>query len=1226
MSADHSSDDRDPVERLAEDFVARHRRGDQPSPAEYADRHPQLADRIHALFPALLLMEHHKPGALDQSDSAEELGVAVAPLVQLGDYRIIREVGRGGMAIVYEAEQESLGRHVALKVLLGHSRLDPRQTARFQREARAAARLHHTNIVPVYGVGEHDGVHYYVMQFIAGQALDEVLREVRRLRRQGLTAGPHEHDRPRSSRDGTIGASATDVARDLLTGRFALGPPMPRDSSPASASDQSPDGAAPDHGNTEIERRTRDVVTAPTDGIVTSVPTPVRGDASSLSGSSRHYFRGVARIGVQVAEALQYAHAQGVLHRDIKPSNLLLDLHGAVWVADFGLAKINDQADLTHPGDVVGTWRYMAPERFRGVSDARSDVYGLGLTLYELLALHPAFEGSSREELIQQIAFRSPLRPRKLNAEVPRDLETIVLKAIEREPAERYQSAGDLAEDLRWFLEDRPIRARRCGPAERAWRWARRNPAVASLSTSVALLVAALAIGSTLAAVWLNAERNRAVDHLWVAYVDRAHAGRSSREAGQRFASLDVLSAAAKMRITDELRNEAIACLPLVDLGRVRRFATLPHEDDGFNVDHALERYALGDSEGNVSVRRVADGREIVRLPKGGGANLRLDFSPDGRYLSAVYAVRGVGSCILWDIGGRVPRKVIEHDDYLGYFSAYSRRLAVRLSESAVGVYDPATGELWKRLTVAPLSYIGEFHPDGQKVVLVDKSPRTLRLLDVERGEEVWSHSFDAAIEVVAWRGDGRLLAASGRDHRVYVWDMVTDRLQSVLEGHQNAVVGLRFTHAGNLLVSSAWDGTTRVWDPVRGTALLTVKAGLVQIGPDDRQVVLREQETQAAIWELADGRECRALHHAMVGNRTPRPESWGPHMLDFSPDGRLLASSDTDGIQLWDSPTGNPVAHLPISGVGASARFSPDGLQLLTIFESSDPALRLWPLEARGPGTDGGLRIGPPRSLSATNGLYSVHYFWDSTGRYVIAGDVGGTAAAIVDVATGAEVARVGPHLGLDQCPISPDGRWVATATWKRKDVKVWEVATGRLAWQWPCDSAKVAFSPDGRWLAVIAFPTPECRLWHVGSWQLGRVIQVSQSALSMAFSRDGRLFAIDDSGRIRLFDPQSGREIATLDDGDSAHFFCLAFSPDGTQLAAGRDHIIHLWDLRRIREQLAARGLDWNSAPYPPPGRRPAPGRVTLVRSGEDEPHSVPIGPAPSGIELSATTTRSK
>src|SRR5262249_39606373 len=182
MSADPSSDDRDPVERLAEEFVASHRRGECPSPAEYVERHPQWADRILALFPALLLMEHHKPETSDQGDSSEDAVARAARLERLGDDRIIREVGRGGMGVVYEAEQESLGRHVALKVLPGYARLDPKLRERFRREARAAARLHHTNIVPVFGVGEDDGCHYYVMQLIQGQGLDEALRELRHLR------------------------------------------------------------------------------------------------------------------------------------------------------------------------------------------------------------------------------------------------------------------------------------------------------------------------------------------------------------------------------------------------------------------------------------------------------------------------------------------------------------------------------------------------------------------------------------------------------------------------------------------------------------------------------------------------------------------------------------------------------------------------------------------------------------------------------------------------------------------------------------------------------------------------------------------------------------------------------------------------------------------------------------------------------------------------------------
>jgi WD40 repeat protein len=219
--------------------------------------------------------------------------------------------------------------------------------------------------------------------------------------------------------------------------------------------------------------------------------------------------------------------------------------------------------------------------------------------------------------------------------------------------------------------------------------------------------------------------------------------------------------------------------------------------------------------------------------------------------------------------------------------------------------------------------------------------------------------------------------------------------------------------------------------------------------------------------------------------------------------------------------------------------------------------------------------------------------------------GDAVHAQAIVLDLARPAEVARLGPHRGLNQFRISPDGRWVATATWKGSDVKLWEVATGRLAWQLPCDSAYVNFSPDGRWLAAIEFPKPECRLRHAGSWQPGPTIRVSATFNVVAFTRAGRLLAIDDGGRVRLVDPDSGREVATLDagTGSSTGFFCMAFSPDGTRLTAGRDHVIHLWDLRRIREQLAPLDLDWDWPSYPPPVPHLAPGRVVIVARPRDD-----------------------
>src|SRR5262249_50231709 len=310
MSADHSSAERDPVERLAEEFVARHRRGECPSPAEYAERHPQWAERIHALFPALLLLEHHKPGVSDPGHSPEEASGA-SPLMQLGDVRIIREVGWGGMGVVYEAEQESLGRGVALKVLAPQGLRDSKLRRRFHREARAAARLHHTNIVPVFGVGESDGRHYYVMQFIPGLGLDAVLKELKRLR------GPCPEQQVSAVPAGGGSAAATEVARSLMAGGV---PPPPAPFPP-------PGGTAPPA-----------LAPAPSSSVVL----PGQSGQSSATDSAGQYARSVALVGVQVAEALDYAHRQGVLHRDIKPSNLLLDGRGTVWVTDFGLAKATD--------------------------------------------------------------------------------------------------------------------------------------------------------------------------------------------------------------------------------------------------------------------------------------------------------------------------------------------------------------------------------------------------------------------------------------------------------------------------------------------------------------------------------------------------------------------------------------------------------------------------------------------------------------------------------------------------------------------------------------------------------------------------------------------------------------------------------------------------------------------------------------------------------------------
>ncbi len=534
------------LNQLAEEFAARYRRGERPSLQEYVDLHPALADDIREYFPAMAEMEQAKD---DRREVVPPPARGPLPaLERLGDFRILREIGHGGMGVVYEAEQVSLGRRVALKVLPQRLLVDDRTKQRFEREAKAAARLHHTNIVPVFGVGEHDGLPYYVMQFIQGLGLDEVLEELEKLQPGGK---PGEHSsRPSAGqlRVSRRDVTAVEVARSLMTGAFVPLAGAETDEEEGTVADITVDHAAtaepagPRASATPSAGRLSDKFTLSSSSLV-------------LPGSSRQagrkppsYWQSVARIGLQVADALDYAHKQGIQHRDIKPSNLLLDTRGTVWVTDFGLAKADDQQNLTHTGDVLGTLRYMPPEAFEGRSDARGDIYSLGLTLYELIAMRPAFDEKDRNRLIKEVTSSEPPRLDRLNREVPRDLVTVIHKAIDRDPAHRYTSSDELAADLQRFLDDEPVLARRQTQAERYIRWARRNPVIATLGGVLTFVLVAVTVAALLAAGHFNRLR-----------LHEAQTAQSERAAQRRGACA---GAAERARLAaDESRGRAEAAL-----------------------------------------------------------------------------------------------------------------------------------------------------------------------------------------------------------------------------------------------------------------------------------------------------------------------------------------------------------------------------------------------------------------------------------------------------------------------------------------------------------------------------------------------------------------------------------------------------------------------------------------------------------------------------------------
>ena len=438
----------------------------------------ELQDAIQAVKRIKL-----KPEAVDHP---VKLGSGSVP--KIDDYQILRQIGKGGMGVVFEARQISLDRQVALKLLSTQFVNSGMALMRFQREAKSAAALHHSNIVPVFDIGECNGHHYYAMQLIQGKTLREIIAEMRQVRE--ASAPDDESYLVASSivngvfsNDKTAGDLAND---DGLDETIDIDQVESKGSKPNQISFDRSDATIP------IKKPMSEAETS-------KISVAMDDTARSTSAARKGFFHEVAMVGRQVANALAYAHRNGVIHRDIKPSNLLMDLQGNVWVADFGLAK-TDEEDLTRTGDVIGTMRYMSPERFSGTCTESADIYALGVTLYELALLKPGFQQSDYLKLMDAIANKEPTKPSQVDPSIPADLETIILKSIEKDPRRRYTSAEDMSDDLLRFAEGRPINARHVSVGERAWIWAKRNPAISTLATVLVVGGLATIVSAVIAA------------------------------------------------------------------------------------------------------------------------------------------------------------------------------------------------------------------------------------------------------------------------------------------------------------------------------------------------------------------------------------------------------------------------------------------------------------------------------------------------------------------------------------------------------------------------------------------------------------------------------------------------------------------------------------------------------------------------------------------------------
>jgi len=1011
------------LNRVLEEIAGCYRRGEHPSLQVYLERYPDLADDLGELFPAMAEIEQVK------EDRREKQGSPMPALRQLGDYRILREVGHGGMGIVYEAEQESLGRRVALKVLLSHTLLEARQVQRFQREARTAARLHHTNIVPVFGVGEHDGMHYYVMQFIYGQGLDQVLTELNRLRQPPASATQQKETNTPIRAESSLSA----IAHSLLTGVFA----SPQSETPAEE---------PNLSGSSTPGRLPQVDSA--------VHLPGQPERAPLSDSGRQYWQSVARIGIQAAEALAYAHTQGTLHRDIKPSNLLLDTQGTVWITDFGLAKATDSDpdNLTRTGDVVGTLRYMAPERFKGKADARSDLYALGLTLYELLTLRPAFEETERSRLLVRVLHDEPTRPRKLNPAVPRDLETIILKAIARDPDHRYASAGDLAEDLRRFLDDKPIQARPVSEVEKLWRWCRRNPALAGL---VSAFVLSLLVGSAgISWKWWEAEQRR------------EEAIRASNAA-------------------DRARNESLSLLAGVMLDKGVALAEQGEVGEGlFWMLEALKKAPRDAPELHKLIRtdlaawmsQTHGLRHIIEQPRSLGG---CAFTPDGQ--SLVSWGDGVRCYPSSELGTRSAerRKTVlssalrvpssEFDRQSGPI-AFSPEGKMLLACNSRGKGKEGHPQCWDAVNGQPIGAplhhpqtvtACTFTPDGKRIATACQDG-TVRLWDSASGELLSDRFGHPRLEVrsVAISPDGTTLAvATGVPENdlapaaAYLWDLVEvgalrGQARSALGKpigqplhHKGAVASVVFSPDGKSVLTASSDGTTQLWDATSGKPV-----GL-------------------------------SLRH--------------PHLVltaRFSPDGRMIVTGSADGIvRWWDVTTGSEVlGSLPMHhGAINDLAFSPDGKTLAAVSKDDGKpgALHVWQLTrplSRPAGK------GKEASLKAPWVVDHIQWTWMSRQRVAYSPDTRrvltwGSAgvARMWDSLTGQPLGVPLRHRwkNVFVLAFSPDGKTLATTSQDQTaigDAYLWDAATGK---------ALAPPLPHFNWVSALAF-RPDGKLRVTGSY----------------------------------------------------------------------------------------------------------------------------------------------
>ena len=1155
-----------------------------------AVEHPEHVDRLRKLLPTLQAMaELGHSGTALLAASPESRGSGEPKTGVLGDFRIVREIGRGGMGVVYEAEQISLGRRVALKVLPFAALADARQLQRFQNEARAAASLDHPNIVQVYSVGCERAVHFYAMQYIDGQTLARVIQELRELQ-----------EPPENGRDKT---AVSELTRILLTGDGRLGQEKlgdddqaPELTTPAEEERAADGERAAGERVAEAERSDAPVcsdrvhaVEGPINRVTTNRAEPsetaeagTRREpqaAVSTEGSMRTaaFFRSVARLGIQAAEALEHAHQLGVVHRDVKPSNLILDIRGKLWISDFGLAQTQTGPNITMTGDILGTLRYMSPEQAEGnrrILDHHTDIYSLGVTLYELLTLQPPFDSDDRHKLIHQI-IDSNVRPlRGVNASIPKDLETIVLKAMAAEPEGRYTTAQELADDLRRFLEHKPIRARRPSLPARFAKWSRRHlPVVWAAVATLVICIVALALSTvqiTGAYESEKAHRERAVEQQGLAeaaaenekqarteadrnlYVAQVRLAQHDWEAGQISRLHEMLDNHFPKPGRPDLRGWE--WYYLLSLCHSELLTLHGHEGGVYSVDWSPEgqRLASGGQDGSLKIWHAATGQNVQTVSAHTGSIGTLAWSPDGRRLASAG-----GDCTVRICDAARGQEVFALEGHTGSVSSVSwspdsGRLASGGKDGTIRIWDTAAGEETLSFGAETTSSI-DWSPDGQRLASGHRGK--IKIWDAVTGREVLSWpAHGPEIFTVAWSPDGDRVAAGGYGEQVQVWEAETGR-ELLSLAHSAGVESVSWSPDGKYLASAARSERIRVWDVANGEEILTLRGHRgwvfsVAWSPDGMRLASAGKDSTVKTWDASPKQEAVTIEATSVTD------------IAWCPIGNRLASTDGGTIEIWDPIAAQTIATLR----GYSFAWSPDGNRLAVnrdrqtvivdasqwkevltlntgqakIMEWSPDRERL-ALGRLGGGDGNIIRIWDISTKEEVLSLHTCHetdyaddvwvFSWSPDGRSLASAGWDGTVKTW-DAASGKKILTLRGHVRdkwINAVVWSPDGTRLASGGWDQT-VKVWDTSTGQELVSLHGHTGAVwtlAWSPDGRRLASAGFDGG-VRVWHPASGQemlsLRGELPGRRNIESVAWSHDGMRLAAVGGGRIRIWDANVG------------------------------------------------------------------------------------------------------